>query len=94
MPLSVSLNKPHLARLGIFAVWWAIYLTIALIAGWRLQPRGDEILFVATLPLWLLVPYAVACFAIALIKLWAARWNWWRPGVIQGGPFSRRRIGL
>jgi hypothetical protein len=41
-----------------------------LVAGWHLGPRWDEVLFLATLPLWVLVPYAVGCLGLAALRVW------------------------
>ena len=91
MALRIHLNKPHVERLAQFAVVWCIYLAFCLIAGWSLNPRLDEVIFVATLPLYVLVPYALFCFAAALIKLWSAhRYGW---AVFLPGSIARKRIG-
>lgn len=51
---------------------WLAFVVFGLIVGWHLKPRPDEVLFVLTLPLWLvLLPYGVFCLGAAVLKvLW------------------------
>lgn len=90
--VGVRLNKPHLQLWGRFAIMWGVFVVFCLIAGWHLKPRTDEVLAVATLPLWFLIPYIFGCLIIAYIRLWAADWNWrwWRKRL--GCPVSGHSI--
>jgi hypothetical protein len=50
-------------------VGWLIFVGFCIVAGAHLKPRPDEILFVTTLPLWLvLAPYTVWCFIVAMLR--------------------------
>lgn len=83
-PWKITLNEPHLRKVGYYLLLYAIYFVYGLIAGWHLKPRADEIIFMLTLPLWILVPYTIGCLAVVAVKaLWPVRtepgaWRWRR----------------
>lgn len=64
----ITLNEPHIRRVGRCLLLYAIYFVYGLVAGWHLKPRSDEIIFMVTLPLWVLLPYTVGCLAIVTVK--------------------------
>lgn len=78
--MQIGLNRPHLIRWIPVLGGWLAYVALALLLGAHLQPRLDEVLFVLTLPLWGIVPYAACCLAVAALRvwLWPARAYWRR----------------
>ena len=66
----VLLNRDHINLWLRFLVGFAFYFASCVIFGAALHPRWDELLFVGTLPLWIIVPYAVFCFVAVLVKAW------------------------
>lgn len=64
---NISLNTPHLRLWGKWLAYFAVYFVFCLIFGPHARP--DELLFVLTLPLWVLVPYIVFCLIAAVFKL-------------------------
>ena len=68
--MRVVLNRPHIALWGRFLVGFACSFASCVIFGAALHPRWDELLFVGTLPLWIIVPYAAFCFVAVLVKAW------------------------
>lgn len=63
----VTLNRPHLALWAQFGMWWLALIVLALIFGPR--ARSDELYFaIVTVPLTLLVPYAVGTLILAWTK--------------------------
>ncbi len=79
--MRISVNREPLKRLGRLLYMWMCYVALALILGFSLHPRPDEILFVSTLPLWVLVPYALFCLVGACIKSWLIRFQRWPIGL-------------
>lgn len=69
--MRITLNPSHLKLWGKWAYYFVLYFILALIVGPHARP--DELLFVLTLPLWVLVPYIVFCFVVALIRSWSIR---------------------
>ena len=76
MPWRVVINRSHVALWGRWVVAWWAWVGWALILGAHLHPRWDEILFAIFLPCVVLIPYAIATFILAWIKLWLPlRWR-------------------
>lgn len=92
--MKISLNKPHLARWAYWLYCYAVFVAIALVFGWHLHPRWDEIMFACTLPLWVIVPWAaVSLIGAALRSLWPVRFQsgfLWR---LFGGAEGDQRLG-
>lgn len=88
--MKVVIEHTHLKLWGRLFTLWGSYVVFCLIAGATLHPRLDEVLFVATLPLWILVPYILFCFIVAWIKLGLIRFHNSRP--IQSSLFGERRL--
>jgi len=80
MDWQLSLNRPHLIRWTPLLVAWLAYVALALVLGAHLKPRLDEFLFVLSLPLWGIVPYAAWCLAVVALRawLWPAHAYWRR----------------
>ena len=68
--MRITLNRSHIALWGRFLVGFACYFASCVIFGAALHPRWDELLFVGTLPLWIIVPYAAFCFVAVIVKAW------------------------
>jgi len=79
--MKLMLNRTHLKLWATYAVAWIGFVVFCLIFGWHLKPRPDEVLFVATLPIWaVFLPYVVFCLLAAIFKsLW---------------PVGRKRLGF
>lgn len=77
MAWGVSINRPHLLLWRRLAVGWLAYVGVGLVLGAALKPRPDEVAFVLTLPLVVIVPYALGCLALAGLKayLWPIRFQ-------------------
>jgi hypothetical protein len=99
MAWGVSLNPPHMLLLLRCAVAWGTYLAFGLVLGacYGIRPRADEFVFVAALPLAVLIPYALACLAGAALKVWlwpVGRRHWHRRGPrFVAGLRAKGRIG-
>lgn len=80
----ISINRAHVALWRRCLLGWIGFVGFALIAGAHLKPRMDEVLVVFFLPFWLvLLPYAIGCLALALVRLlWPAR-RWARAPVTR-----------
>src|SRR5215472_1694949 len=65
----VTLNRSHVALWARWCVAWLAWVGWALILGAHLHPRWDEILFAISLPCFVLLPYMIATFILACIKL-------------------------
>lgn len=72
--MKIGLNHPHLARWGYWAVSYAAFVGFALVAGWHLKPRWDEIVFAITLPLYVLIPWIIISLIGAWIKTLRPKW--------------------
>lgn len=70
--MQIKLNRDHLRLWGYFAYIFALYYVIGLIAGFAtgIRPRPDEMLFIASLPLFVVVPYVAFCLIAAFVKSW------------------------
>lgn len=88
--MKVVIEHAHLKLWGRLFTLWGSYVVFCLIAGATLHPRLDEVLFVSTLPLWILVPYIAFCFFVALIKSWIVGFHNSRP--IQPPLFGQGRL--
>ena len=73
--MRIIINKPHIKVWLNFLVWWAVYVLIAIVVGWRLSPRVDEIVFAVCIPLIVVIPYAIFCLLIAAVRAWWPRRN-------------------
>lgn len=94
MRWGITLNKQHVELWCGFAVLWGIFVGLALVLGWHLGPRPDEVLICATLPLWVLVPYVAFCLVSVLLKAWlwpVGRAAWQRLRLVHA--VVRQRIG-
>ena len=69
MAWRVTLNRSHVALWARWCVAWLAWVGWALILGAHLHPRWDEILFAISLPCFVLLPYMIATFILACIKL-------------------------
>lgn len=83
MAWGVKLNRDHVRLWQRLAMLWGGFVLFGLVAGMHLNPRLDEITFIALLPLAVLVPYALICAALALIRLL------WVPQFLQAFQFRR-----
>lgn len=72
MAWKIGLNTPHLIVWRRILIGWLAFVGFAVIAGWHLKPRIDELLFAVTLPIWLVVaPYAAySLLAVVLRSCW------------------------
>lgn len=74
MRWSLHLNHPHIALWRRALARWLLFVAALVVIGWYHSPRLDEVAFVASLPLVLLVPYVVFCLVASLAKaLWFQR---------------------
>jgi hypothetical protein len=80
MPWRVVINRSHVVLWGRWVVAWWAWVGWALILGAHLHPRWDEILFAICLPCVVLIPYTIATFILAWIKLWLPL-RWYRAPV-------------
>lgn len=77
------INPDHVGTWIGLGLWWLCFVAFALVAGWHLGPRPDEVVFVLTLPLWMvLAPYVVFCLLATAMKAWLipilpVRWQLW-----------------
>ena len=69
MAWRVTLNRSHVALWARWCIAWLMWVGWALILGAHLHPRWDEILFAISLPCFVLLPYMIATFILACIKL-------------------------
>lgn len=76
MAVKITLNRPHMFKWLRWLYAWFVYVIIALIAGWHLKPRPDEIQFVVLLPLVVIVPWAILSLLAAVCQsLWPKRFE-------------------
>lgn len=68
MGWGIRINWGHVNLWLTYGVAWLAFVGFALVAGWHLKPRLDEVVVVVLLPLGVLVPYAVLCFLVAALK--------------------------
>ena len=65
----VSINRQHVRLWRGYAIAWAAFVAFGLVAGWRLGPRPDEVLFVLLAPpLAILTVYAAGCLGLAVLR--------------------------
>lgn len=86
----IELRKSEIDRWTAYLISFAIYYLVAVVIGWHLHPRWDELLFVASIPLWVIVPYAVFSLLIGVFRM---LWTIWRhhprSGIVGG---NRRHL--
>ena len=87
--MRVTLNWTHIALWGRFAVYFGLWMGAAIIGGWHLKPRLDEVVFVALLPVPLVLLYATGCFCVAAARVWL--WPAVAPVVVRLQDFRRGR---
>lgn len=64
----VTFEREHASTVLRWFKLWLLYVAGLVVLGLPLKPRSDEIIFVATLPLWLFPAYVAFCFASAWVK--------------------------
>lgn len=70
----ISLNWDHVYLWIGLGFCWLAFIGFALVAGAHHKPRLDEVTVVLLLPLGLLVPYALGCIFLAVLRLlWPPR---------------------
>ena len=47
---------------------WFAFVAFGIVIGWGFNPRSDEIAFMLAVPLIVVVPYAVICLVLAVVK--------------------------
>ena len=62
------INRGHIRLVGQLLVGWVAFVGFGLIIGWNLHPRIDEVVFVLSLPLFVVPAYAVLCLAAVGLK--------------------------
>jgi hypothetical protein len=68
----IGINWAHVNRWVGWLISYEVFVASALVLGWHLGPRLDEVLVVATLPAWVLVPYVLLCLLLVVLRvLWA-----------------------
>ena len=70
--MRISLNWPHVLKLGRFARFWLAYFVTVLVMAWAFRgavARPDEIVFLLLLPWPFVAAYALLCLALAWVKL-------------------------
>lgn len=75
MQRKVLLNMAHVALWQRYAMYWLAYVAMAVVVGWSLGPKLEDVVFVTTLPLWGLIPYVAWCYAVAHLKMAVAVWR-------------------
>jgi hypothetical protein len=78
--MRIEFNVDHV-RVVLRLFWrWVWFVALALILGWHLGPRVDEVLFVLfVVPALALAAYIAFCFAVAATKsLWPLATASWR----------------
>lgn len=89
MGWKISLNTEHIRIWKRMLLYWLAFVVMGLITGWHLKPRPDEILFVLSMPAFIVIPYGLWCFAVAVARLlWPVGFDRW--------PFlvGRRKVGV
>jgi len=66
--MRIKLNWPHIRKWSEALYGFAVLYVGALIFGWHLGPRADELIFCASLPLFVIIPYAALCLVVVLVK--------------------------
>lgn len=77
MGIKITVNEPHVVALKRALAGWLAFVGFGLIVGASKNPRPDEILFMITLPLIVIIPYAIWSVAIAALRVyWPVSWQW------------------
>jgi len=81
----IQIDKQHVMLWLRWLKAWLAFVGVALVFGWHLKPRMDEVVFILLLPVPVVAVYALGCLAIAALKaLWTIgpqrvglrlRWN-------------------
>lgn len=73
MTWGFGLNWPHVTLWRRLFMAWLVFVAFGLVLGWRFGPRPDEVAFMLVLPLLVVLPYAVGCLGLAVLRLlWAS----------------------
>ena len=68
MAWTIKINRPHARLWRRYLMAWLAFVAFGLVIGAYLKPRADEIIFMVTLPLAIVVPYALLCLGVAAVR--------------------------
>ena len=70
----IQIDKAHVTLWLRWLKAWLALVAFALVFGWHLKPRVDEVVFMLLVPVGVVGLYALGCLAVATLKtLWAVR---------------------
>lgn len=69
----IGINWDHVRVWQGWLISWLVFVGVALVLGWRLGPRPDEVAVAVFLPLLVLIPYVLGCLLLAVLRLSLAR---------------------
>lgn len=69
----IGINWGHVALWRRWLIQWLIFVGVAVVLGWHLGPRPDEVAAAVFLPMLVLVPYALGCLMLVVVRVLLAR---------------------